>query len=48
MADITIERGYSVINSTDGRRVIALLGDIDETIRTTDEVTAKYRSELYS
>ena len=30
MAHITIERGYSVINRTAGRRVIALLGDIDE------------------
>lgn len=39
MADISVKRGYSVINRVDGKRIISILGDVDETMRTTDEVT---------
>lgn len=39
MVDIHFERGYTQIDRVNGQRIISLLGDIDETIRTTDEVT---------
>ncbi|MEM6602674.1 MAG: efflux RND transporter permease subunit, partial [Pseudomonadota bacterium] len=46
MSLIKEQRSYSQINSVDGRRIIALLGDIDETIRTTDEVMSTIDTDI--
>ncbi|MFT6083874.1 MAG: multidrug efflux pump subunit AcrB [Dasania sp.] len=46
MALIKFMRGDSKINRVDGRRIISVIGDIDETVRTTDEVTAVIESEI--
>ena len=46
MAVIETGRGYSVIDRTDGRRVIAVTADVDEEIRTSDEVTAVVTNEI--
>ncbi|MEM6603599.1 MAG: efflux RND transporter permease subunit, partial [Pseudomonadota bacterium] len=46
MSLIKEQRSYSQINSVDGRRIIALLGDIDETIRTTDEVMSTIDADI--
>lgn len=46
MANISFTRGDSVINRVNGRRVISVIGDIDETIRTTDEVTAVIEQDI--
>ncbi len=39
MAKIKIGRGYSVIDRSEGRRVIAVTADADEDIRTADEIS---------
>lgn len=46
MATISFTRGDSVINRVNGRRIISVIGDIDETIRTTDEVTAVIEQDI--
>ncbi len=46
MANVTFTRGDSVINRVGGRRIISVIGDIDETIRTTDEVTAVIEADV--
>jgi multidrug efflux pump subunit AcrB len=46
MASIKLTRGDSVINRVGGRRIISVIGDIDETVRTTDEVTAVIEGDI--
>ena len=46
MASIKFTRGESVINRVNSRRIISVIGDVDETIRTTDEVTAVIENDI--
>lgn len=46
MAHITQKRGDYSIHRVDGRRVISLLGDIDETIRTPDQITEVIEKQI--
>lgn len=46
MAYITFTRGDSVINRVNGRRIIAVIGDIDETVSTSDEVIKIIESDI--
>lgn len=46
MASISFTRGDSVINRVNGRRIISVIGDVDETVRTTDEVMAVIEADI--